>query len=288
MSKLSELYFNAKANFWDRVLGASERFIKISFLHAIMQRNIHTYKAKEGDVFLATYPKSGTTWLQNILVQIHSQGEAEFDFIYQASPYLEDSHRPLDTIVGPRFIKTHLAYPDLPKNPPKIIYLARHGLDVAKSYYHHHRKLLGYRGDFPSFYKLFTQGKVNFGSWSQHVGEYIDNPKGYDILHLNFEDLKDDLEAAIHKICDFTGLTLKPEALPKVLHKCSFEYMKAHPTKFDLTYIQARKYGVLIGDHIRKGVSGEWQDDLSENDLNAYRNLFDQYLANKGLDRYRP
>ena len=63
----------------------SKAFEKQVFLTSL------TYEAKEGDLFIATYPKNGTTWTQNIVHLIHHQGKPPetFDDLWKDSVFLE-------------------------------------------------------------------------------------------------------------------------------------------------------------------------------------------------------
>lgn len=72
------------------------------------------YQPKSGDIFIATYPKCGTTWMQNVVLNILRRGqplEKAGDF-FLASPFLdqlgaEDSER---LMIRPGAYKTHLTF----------------------------------------------------------------------------------------------------------------------------------------------------------------------------------
>ena len=72
------------------------------------------------DVFIAPYPKSGTTWLQQIVHQLRTGGDMDFDEITRVVPWLEaalDMGLDLDAPqrAEPRAFKTHLAWDLVPK-----------------------------------------------------------------------------------------------------------------------------------------------------------------------------
>lgn len=48
--------------------------------------NCRNLKVRPGDVFICSYPKSGTTWTQNIVYQLLSNG-AELEHIAEYAPF---------------------------------------------------------------------------------------------------------------------------------------------------------------------------------------------------------
>jgi hypothetical protein len=89
------------------------------------------------DVFIVTYPRSGTTWMQMILYQLTTDGDMGFPHIYEYCPWFERSSRSglaFEARPSPRLFKSHLPYKQVPKGPCKYIYIARDGRDVAVSY----------------------------------------------------------------------------------------------------------------------------------------------------------
>lgn len=70
-----------------------------------------TYKAKDDDVFIVTYPKNGTIWMQIIVYLIQHNGLLPTDrqsYLFSGSVFLE--HKGLQGIVAidrPATIKPH-------------------------------------------------------------------------------------------------------------------------------------------------------------------------------------
>ena len=54
-----------------------------------MVEELREMPLREGDVFVVTFPKSGTTWMQQILKLIHGKGEDNDRRIVDAAPWLE-------------------------------------------------------------------------------------------------------------------------------------------------------------------------------------------------------
>jgi Sulfotransferase domain len=246
------------------------------------------------DIFVVTFPKSGTTWLQMILYQIFTDGEMDFAHISEWSPYFDvcARERSIDHLPSPRIIKSHLAYNMIPKGSCKYIYVVRNGKDVAVSYFQYCRTHLSFNGDFDQFFDLFLNGFpsgvydhptwVEYGhpTWFEHVGRWLENRSGLDVLFLTYEELKHDLEGAIRKILAFCGKEVSPEKFARIVERSSFTFMKQYEDKLDtLTWgliNRARK----AGNFIRKGEVGGWKECLSSEQEGLFQRRFIKHLNN--------
>jgi len=99
---------------------------------------------RNDDIVIATYAKSGTAWMQQIVAQLLFPGE-EIE-LSGISPWLDLRVPPKDvrpaTVEAQahrRFIKTHLPVHALRYSPrAKYIYVARDGRDVVWNLHNHH------------------------------------------------------------------------------------------------------------------------------------------------------
>jgi len=99
----------------------------------------NTFPSDASDVFISTYAKSGTTWMQQIVHQVRSGGDDQYSDIYDVVPWLEMAKvMKTDPTVkqagGFRAFKTHLPYDDLPK-PGRYITVFRTPASVIPSFY---------------------------------------------------------------------------------------------------------------------------------------------------------
>ena len=92
----------------------------------------------ENDVFLISYPKSGSTWIRFMLGNYFSGNKCDFTNYHLLVP---DLHRNIDclktTKQKPRYLKSHQYFSPQFEN---VVYIVRDGRDVAVSYYYHSKK----------------------------------------------------------------------------------------------------------------------------------------------------
>jgi peroxiredoxin len=236
--------------------------VTISKMHSV----ISGFVPRPDDIFVVTYPRSGTTWMQMILYQLTTEGRMDFDHITKVSPWFERSlkdGKAYDALPTPRVFKSHLSYRKIPKGPCKYIYVARDGKDVAVSYYHFYTTHMGFKGTFDEFFERFLRGEVHYGSWFRHVRRWWEHRHDPNVLFLRYEDLVADLPGSVGKIATFCGLQVTSEHWPVILERCSFAFMKQHESRFDPLTAMLYEQGFQPNSHLRRGQSGGWRQQLS-------------------------
>eukprot|EP00038_Savillea_parva_P019852 m.29292 g.29292 ORF g.29292 m.29292 type:complete len:283 (+) comp4582_c0_seq1:259-1107(+) len=226
------------------------------------------------DVFIASYPKSGTTWTQNIVYTLATRGDRELDHISSYAPFYEvDSTWESETAqvrepmrgnhaaIGRRIFNTHL-WPDmLPKTGGRIIYLERDGRDVVTSFYHHLTHQApedgGFEGSFDQFFEEWIGGRVAFGKWDVHVAKWrahaATDPR---VLVLRYEDMKRDLPACVARINSHCKFDLDENTITRLLPRFTVDAMRADIAKFSPRSVRM----LDIGDgfaFVRKGTVGD-------------------------------
>lgn len=243
-----------------------------------------SFVPRKDDIFIVTYPRSGTTWLQMILYQLTTDGNMEFDHISQQVPFLEPAlgkGKSLDR-PSPRIFKTHLNYRMVPKGDCRYIYVARNGKDVAVSYYYYHKSHMGFGKGFNEFFSQYIRGKVGYGSWFAHVKDWWQHRNDPNVLFLTYEEMIEDLEAAIKKISAFCNIKINPEALPGILERCSFAFMKQHESKFDTLMEMAWERRLQLNSFFRKGQTADWKEHLSNEQEEAFEAEFTKRIGHMG------
>jgi hypothetical protein len=243
------------------------------------------------DVFIVTYPRSGTTWMQMILYQLTTDGSMEIPHIAEFCPWFERSQRSargFELRPSPRIFKSHLSWRKIPKGPGKYIYVARDGKDVALSYYHLCRAYNGYEGTFDEFFERFLRGKVDHGSWFRHVRDWWAHRNDPNVLFLTYEELTADLESCVGRIAAFCGFEVASDRVPGILERCRFVFMKEHEARFDPIFETLWESGVQLNTFLRQGSAGTGETALSLQQREQFERAFRKRLGKTGIELTPP
>ena len=245
------------------------------------------FKFRDDDIIIATYAKSGTTWVQQIVSQLIFDGQEGLN-VAELSPWLDLRVPPkevklqaVEAQTHRRFLKTHLPVDALVfSDKAKYIYIARDGRDVVWSLYNHHANAN------QAWYEALndTPGRVGppiepppadivvyFREWLEKDGypfwSFWENIKTWwdirdlpNVHLLHFEALKRDMPGEIRRIADFIDVSISEERWEALVEHCTFDYMKRHATA-------SVPLGGAFWDggaetFIHKGVNGRWRDVL--------------------------
>ncbi|KAL3882635.1 hypothetical protein ACJMK2_028959 [Sinanodonta woodiana] len=258
--------------------------------------NIENFKVREDDIWVVSYPRSGTTWTQEIVYLIKSGlnfEAANSQIIDDRFPFLEFMYpgiQNVESMSSPRLIKTHLPLGLLPKEihekKPKIIYVCRNPKDIVVSYYYFTRMMkpiTRFQGSFDDFFKLFMQDKVPYSPWWKHVLEFWQKKDEENVLFLKYEDLKKDLEGSIRRIAEFLDKPLSDLDVKKIAYHCQFENMKKNDST---NFSWGTKLGILDlteSQFMRKGEVGDWRSHFNQDTNEQINKMISFRFHNSGL-----
>jgi aryl sulfotransferase len=261
------------------------------------------FSFRTDDIVIATYAKSGTTWVQQIVAQLLFNG-AEGLEVAEMSPWLDLRVPPkevklpmVDAQTHRRFLKTHLPVDALVFSPQaKYIYIGRDGRDVLWSMYNHHANAndawYAALNDTPGrvgppiepppdsvtqYYHDWLDGN-GFPWWPfwENIQSWWDIRALPNVLLLHFANLKKDLAGEIRRIARFIGTPIDEARWDAILTHCSFDYMKQYAIK--TVPLAGAFWDGGAQTFINKGSNGRWRDVLSPEDVAKYERCAAQNL----------
>ncbi len=209
-------------------------------------------KYEPDDVFVVGYPKSGNTWMQNLLSCIH------FGCDGQRTPHSVAQHLVPDVHAQPYHVRFatpmifkshHLPRPDY----RRVIYLLRDGRDVMVSYRYYLECM--HAATIRSYAEL--KRLSSFGTWHDHVASWLQNPFGAEVLVVKYESLVQDCVSQLRSICDFVGISADERFLQAAAESCSFANLHAKESVSGMCGDWPRNKPFF-----RRGVVGSHRDEL--------------------------
>ncbi|XP_048881087.1 amine sulfotransferase-like [Brienomyrus brachyistius] len=278
----------------DYKLFSFQDFNLISGIHLSDEvEQIKNWAIRDSDVFLLTYPKSGTTWLKQILTMIEAKGDitaTSNQMVLETIPWIEVLHdkEKFTTAASPRIRSSHLPYKllprDLTKKRGKVIYVARNPKDVLVSYFHFHNcaVMLETPKDFNDFFEKFMQGKVFASNWFEHIKSWYLHRHEMDHLYVTYEEMIQDLRAVVERICCFLGKDLSSSEMDNVVMHSTFENMSNNSSvnykRLPETLLNHQK-----GAFMRKGTVGNWKKHFTVAQSERFDLMFQEEMKNVPL-----
>uniref|UniRef100_A0A914W975 Sulfotransferase domain-containing protein n=1 Tax=Plectus sambesii TaxID=2011161 RepID=A0A914W975_9BILA len=236
-------------------------------------RSALRYEPDPDDVFVNSYPKCGTTWVQNICLELMygKSPAAGGQELLLLSPMLDYvGAEEVKKLPRPRLIKTHFRYGQMNfAAADKILLVVRNPKDCLVSYFYHHKAFKQYEfenGSFDDFYDLFVHranqqlGHADYFDFHESWLPHLDDNN---VLLLVYEQMLLDLPLAVRRIAKFLGGAAKeraddPALFGQIVERCTLKEMKGDDSRFFPAEI-------LTGatPFIRKGVAKDWVNHLT-------------------------
>ncbi|KAB7494193.1 Sulfotransferase 1C4 [Armadillidium nasatum] len=205
------------------------------------------------------------TFHHDAFLQDHPNCNPKDGIFLQLTEFAED----------PRIIKTHLPFSLLSPSlleTCKVIYVARDPRDVVVSYCHFARLLniLDFVGSMSDFVEHFIDNTLLYGPFWTHLKEAWYKRNHTNILYCFYEDMKANPKAEILRIQRFLNVNLTESQINGIVHYTSFQEMSKRKYKWDKgSDILDINPKILNkdGGFFRKGVTGDFKNKLSEEDI---------------------
>lgn len=261
-----------------------------------------SFSPRPTDVFICTFPKSGTTWVSHIAHLCRSQASTDFSEITEVVPWDICAHLCGQRLENeqayfPRLFKSHQQFTKVPKGA-KYIYVARDPADSFVSFYHFLPDFVGLApGDLSmsEFCDVLFAGATMSGGASEHILGWWEHRDDPNILWVFYEDLITNLPLEIKRIAAFLEIPLTDDSFDRVLEKSSFAWMRSHSSLFDETFIHEKvkqRMGLpasarLSVGKVRNGGGGiKSRDVIPDEVLSRLASRWDAALGARGITNY--
>jgi aryl sulfotransferase len=275
-----------------------------------------SFAPRPGDIVIATYPKSGTTWTQRIVDLLIFQdatprafGKASIWLDSRFAAPVGEALAALEAQTHRRFIKSHLPFDALPiYDEVKYIHVARDGRDAFLSLHNHLRGMTPAmkagiaaaaaaepgaarlpRPETPEDPRMFFQQWI-----AAEEGDCEAEPAG-DVSYFDFEasfwrerrrenlllahyaDLKADLAGEMSRISAFLEIDTPEDRLQSFADAARFDTMRAQADLLMPGLDAFFDRGVRRFLH--KGANGLWRNVLSAEDVARYEAAAERKLT---------
>jgi len=269
-------------------------------------RRWRDYEPRPGDIIIATSPKCGTTWMQQIVSSLIFQDPTPRS-LATVSPWIdgratgsaEEVHNILRGQTHRRFPKSHLPIDGLPLyDEVKYIHVARDGRDACMSMHNQYMAFSAAQIDrfdriglddpvlgrpFPpipkspaEYFRLWISTAAVAGQTEGiPAPSYFDLEAGYwaerrraNFLLVHYQDLLDDLDLEMRRIAAFLAIDVDEATWPSLVGAAGFVTMR---TVADVLVPHvATSFSEGAQRFFYRGTNGRWRGVLADDDLHLY------------------
>ena len=268
------------------------------------------FKSRDGDIFVCTPAKCGTTWTQMICALLIFQKPVFEHPLSDYTPWLDMMIAPIDNVLARleaqthrRFIKTHTPFDGLPYfTNTTYLCVGRDPRDAFLSFGNHSRNIS------PEFMEKFVKPadpdakpvepeKLTPGQrfireiTAPTIPGATNNPAGvmpfmksfWDYRHLpnvhlmHYDDMKRDLGGEMRRVAEVLGIGVAEDLWPILIRAAEFESMKQNSAML----APDAETGIWRepGKFFNKGESGQWRDVFGPEELAVYEKTLHERLS---------
>lgn len=264
------------------------------------------YSPRAGDIIIATAPKCGTTWTQQIASLLVFQSPEARD-LQNTSPWIDFRLPPVEAVMESieaqshrRFLKSHLPFDAMPiYDEVRYIHVARHGLDAFMSWHnhtsHYSQRAVEMQGAAGLADETIARPlprpdpspHVQFGVWMTEgpqarllddspASNFFDLERSWwrerrreNVLLVHYNDLKADLDGEMRRIASFLGIEISEALWPGLVAAAQFDFMREHGAT--LMPRAALSWDSGHERFLNKGTNERWREVLTQEDVARYR-----------------
>ncbi|XP_069124988.1 sulfotransferase 1B1-like [Argopecten irradians] len=257
---------------------------------------IKDMECRHDDVFIMSYPRSGTHWLREI-VSMLMKGKAEYiqnDNIDFPIELLDI--RTIEQEPSPRVFYSHMPFRYLPRNhvgrKGKVIGCFRNPKDVMTSAFHFFNKV-SFQVEWDEYFNVLLEGNGPYGcwfDWREQWERVLDEDTETPPLTVTYEDTSRNLKRQVRRIAEYLGVPYTEKLIAEITHACEFNNMRLAKTQTKSNMMKRIKDAVKDlenstpedinknrGGHstiIRKGTVGDWKTLFSKDQRQRFNTVY--------------
>ena len=244
-------------------------------------------------IWLASYPKSGNTYLRFLLYNyLYGEPKSSTDIgkkipdLHKIISKKKSLNLNLDNHI---FCKTHYIFTQ--KHPyinqtSGAIYLLRNPRDVLLSNLRYFQMIksgpvepFSFAANFLDNYGVEQWKKFGYGSWPQHVSSWMAGIGQFPLLFIKYESLRDDTKETLEKVIRFIGQDVDREKVKESIEQASIQNMKKMEVREKESQSESLFAGnINKGTFVGEGNSNQSLSHISNEVENAYREKFSNFL----------
>jgi hypothetical protein len=214
-------------------------------------------------VWIASYPKSGNTWLRFLICNLAFGPVESAADLNELAPDLHEL-RADPNFAGQRILlKTH--FPRSPRLPfversAAAVYVVRDPADVMLSNFHYSMRSAGTANaaaDLPAYLERFLAARgdprwvqLGMGTWEENVRSWLEPARDFPILRLRYEDMLANTQQAAGTLCQFLGLPRTAGEIATAVSASSFSRMR----EIEAADIEARRVGIFYKPYLAQPI----------------------------------
>lgn len=253
-----------------------------------LRRMVMSYRHRgigDADVLLASYPRSGNTWLKSLIASC-LLGEPLQNLSDTVNPVIpmvgyHRGTRPLLKNSG-RVIKTHEGYRPEYK---RAIWVVRDPRDVVMSEYKLEVRSNRCFGTFDEFLQDFIHQRAGGrATWQTHTQSWLDSAlhQSGNVLFIAFEQLRAEPGEQLQRVLRFLDAPFDQSSIAKALEQNSIQMLAERHAAYDRTLGSAIRAEIPA---VNRGLSGGWRDQLPPAAVQSIEQQFGDVMERVGYRR---
>lgn len=238
---------------------------------------VESYKQREDDVYVLTFPHSGSAVLRVMLYNLTSDGESTFKNVKEISPDLTEAiatGNPPEQLASPRILYSVSAYSQFPEQVKgKIIFLVRNGMDRAAAGYLFEKNEVNDTLTWEAY--LQREFMANEYNWFVHTREWLENANRHPMLVIAYEDMLQSPEQTITRISKFLDIDPSEEHIARAKQSVQYDYILENTSLYDESLNPFK----VFDQFIRKGKTDKGKVYFTDEQKEVFHKQYKKHLS---------